>query len=150
MRNDIAAWPPSACRGLVARALQELGGIDVLVSNAAYQRTREAIEDIPDEEWDHTLATNLSAMFHPVTAAVPHMKPGAAIIGSSSVNSDMPNATLLPYAVTKAAIANRPRTWRASATTSRSPGPGSRPSSSRSPCSWRAMTRATSPAPASR
>ena len=68
--------------------------------------TRESLEDIPDEEWDHTIATNFSAMFHLCKAAVPHMKAGASIIGSSSVNSDSPNPTLAPYAATKAAIAS--------------------------------------------
>jgi NAD(P)-dependent dehydrogenase (short-subunit alcohol dehydrogenase family) len=97
---------PAHCRQVVARAVHELGGVDVLVSNAAYQMTREQIEDIPDEEWDHTLATNLSAFFHLAKAAVPHMRPGASIIGSSSVNSDMPKPTLMPYAMTKAGIAN--------------------------------------------
>jgi NAD(P)-dependent dehydrogenase (short-subunit alcohol dehydrogenase family) len=58
--------------------------------------THESIEDVPDDEWDHTIATNLSAMFHLVKSAVPHMPPGAAIIGSSSVNSDMPSPTLAP------------------------------------------------------
>jgi NAD(P)-dependent dehydrogenase (short-subunit alcohol dehydrogenase family) len=58
------------------------------------------------DEWDRTLAINLSAMFHVCKAAVPIMKPGASIIGSSSVNSDAPNPTLMPYAATKAAIAN--------------------------------------------
>ncbi len=97
---------PQHCREVIAKAVDELGGIDVLVSNAAYQMTRTAIEDIPDDEWDHTLATNLSAMFHLCKAAVPHMQPGASIIGSSSVNSDAPQPTLLAYAATKAAIAN--------------------------------------------
>jgi hypothetical protein len=97
---------PAHCRQVSARAVEELGGVDVLVSNAAYQMTRESIEEIPDEEWDHTLATNLTAMFHLVKAAVPQMRPGASIIGSSSVNSDDPSPTLMPYAMTKAGIAN--------------------------------------------
>jgi hypothetical protein len=97
---------PAHCRQVIARAVEELGGVDVLVSNAAYQMTRESIEEIPDEEWDHTLATNLTAMFHLVKAAVPQMRPGASIIGSSSVNSDDPSPTLMPYAMTKAGIAN--------------------------------------------
>ena len=97
---------PQHCRDLIARAVEEFGRIDVLVSNAAYQMTRESLEDIPDEEWDHTIATNLSAMFHLCKAALPHMPAGSSIIGSSSVNSDMPNPTLAPYAATKAAIAN--------------------------------------------
>jgi NAD(P)-dependent dehydrogenase (short-subunit alcohol dehydrogenase family) len=97
---------PEHCRGVIRQAVEELGGIDVLVSNAAFQMTHDSIEEIPDEEWDYTLATNLSALFHLAKAAVPHMKPGASIIGSSSVNSDMPSPTLMPYAATKAAIAN--------------------------------------------
>lgn len=75
-------------------------------SNAAFQMTHESLEEIPDDEWDHTLAVNLSAMFHLCKAAVPHMRPGASIIATTSVNSDMPVPTLLPYDVTKAGIAN--------------------------------------------
>jgi NAD(P)-dependent dehydrogenase (short-subunit alcohol dehydrogenase family) len=104
VRGDVA--DPQHCRDIVARAVDELGKVDVLVSNAAYQMTRESLEEIPDEEWDHTFATNVSALFHLCKAAVPHMAPGSSIIGSSSVNSDMPNPTLAPYAATKAAIAN--------------------------------------------
>jgi NAD(P)-dependent dehydrogenase (short-subunit alcohol dehydrogenase family) len=97
---------PQQCRDLVAKTVEELGGIDVLVSNAAFQMTHESLDEIPDDEWDHTIATNLSAFFHLAKASVPHMKPGSSIIGSSSVNSDMPSPALLPYAATKAAIAN--------------------------------------------
>jgi NAD(P)-dependent dehydrogenase (short-subunit alcohol dehydrogenase family) len=97
---------PQHCRDIIARAVSELGRVDILVANAAYQMTRTSLEDIPDEEWDYTLATNISAMFHLCKAAVPHMGPGSSIIGSSSVNSDMPSPTLAPYAATKAAIAN--------------------------------------------
>jgi NAD(P)-dependent dehydrogenase (short-subunit alcohol dehydrogenase family) len=68
--------------------------------------TRTSLEEIPDEEWDRTFDTNVRAMFHLCKAAVPHLKPGSSIIGSSSVNSDMPSPTLAPYAATKAAIAN--------------------------------------------
>lgn len=104
VRGDLA--DPQQCRAVVERAVQEWGRIDILVSNAAFQMTHESVEEIPDEEWDHTLATNLSAFFHLVKAAVPHMRPGSSIIGSSSVNSDTPSPTLMPYAATKAAIAN--------------------------------------------
>jgi hypothetical protein len=97
---------PQHCRDVVAKAVAEFGRIDVLVNNAAYQMTHESLEEIPDEEWDHTIATNLSAMFHLCKAALPHMRSGGSIIGSSSVNSDSPNPTLAPYAATKAAIAN--------------------------------------------
>ena len=96
---------PALCRELVQRTVDELGGIDVLVSNAAFQMNREALEDTPDEEWTRTIATNLDAMFHLTKAALPHMQAGASIIGTSSVNSDDPKPTLLPYDVTKAGIA---------------------------------------------
>lgn len=94
------------CRDIIDRAVEEWGRVDILVNNAAFQMTHESLGDIPDEEWDHTIATNLSAFFHLAKAAVPHMPPGSSIIGSSSVNSDMPSPTLAPYAATKAAIAN--------------------------------------------
>jgi NAD(P)-dependent dehydrogenase (short-subunit alcohol dehydrogenase family) len=88
------------------QAVEEFGRINILVSNAAYQMTHETVEEISDEEWEYTFATNVSAMFYLVKAALPHMGPGSSIIGSSSVNSDMPSPTLAPYAATKAAIAN--------------------------------------------
>ncbi|MDV8001412.1 SDR family oxidoreductase [Rhodococcus sp. IEGM 1408] len=97
---------PAHCRAAVQQTVDGLGGIDVLVSNAAFQMSRESVSDIPDDEWDYTLATNLSAMFHLVKAAVPHMGPGSSIIASSSVNSDMPPPALLAYNVTKAGMAN--------------------------------------------
>ncbi len=102
--GDVA--DPAHCRAIIDRAVTEFGRIDVLVSNAAFQMSHNSLEEISDEEWHHTLATNLSAMFHLCKAAVPHMRPGASIIGSSSVNSDSPSPTLAPYAATKAAIAN--------------------------------------------
>ena len=97
---------PQHCRDIVARTLAEFGRIDVLVSNAAYQMSHESLEEISEEEWDYTLATNVSAMFHLCKAAVPNMPAGSSIIGSSSVNSDAPSPSLVPYAATKAAIAN--------------------------------------------
>ena len=97
---------PQHCRGIIATTVNELGSVDVLVHNAAYQMSHDTLEEISDEEWDHTWATNVSAMFHLVKAALPHMPAGGSIIGSSSVNSDSPSPTLAPYAATKAAIAN--------------------------------------------
>lgn len=94
------------CRKVIDTAVDEFGKIDILVSNAAYQMTHQSLDEISDEEWDYTFKVNIGAMFHLVKAAVPHMAPGSSIIGSSSVNSDMPNPTLAPYAATKAAIAN--------------------------------------------
>ena len=97
---------PQHCRDVVARTVAELGRIDVLVNNAAFQMSHETLEEVPDEEWDHTMAVNLSALFHVTKAALPHMGEGGSIINSSSVNSDQPSPQLLPYAATKAAIAN--------------------------------------------
>ncbi|MEC5198237.1 NAD(P)-dependent dehydrogenase (short-subunit alcohol dehydrogenase family) [Arthrobacter sp. PL16] len=97
---------PATCRAVIDTAVEEFGRVDILVSNAAYQMSHESIEEIPDEEWDYTLATNLSAFFHLTKAVLPHMGPGGSIIGSSSVNSDNPVPTLLPYSATKAGIAN--------------------------------------------
>ncbi len=104
VKGDIA--DPQHCRDIIKTAIDELGGVDILVSNAAYQMTHETLDEISDDEWAYTFDTNIGAMFHLCKAAIPHMKPGSSIIGSSSVNSDMPNPTLAPYAATKAAIAN--------------------------------------------
>jgi NAD(P)-dependent dehydrogenase (short-subunit alcohol dehydrogenase family) len=104
MPGDLA--DKAFCRSVIERAMEEFGQIDVLVNNAAQQMTYESIEDIPDEEWDRTFAVNITAMFHLCKAAVPHMKPGASIINTSSVNSDKPSPNLLAYATTKGAIAN--------------------------------------------
>ena len=97
---------PAHCRGVIERAVAEFGGIDVLVSNAAFQMTHGDLEEISDEEWDYTFRLNVGAYFHLVKAALPHLGSGSSVIGSSSVNSDMPSPTLAPYAATKAAIAN--------------------------------------------
>jgi len=102
--GDIA--DPAHCRAIVDQAVQAFGRIDVLVNNAAFQMTRESIEEIPDEEWDYTFQVNITAMFHICKAAVKHMKPGSSIINTSSINSDKPKPTLLAYAATKGAIAN--------------------------------------------
>ena len=97
---------PGHCRAVVDRAVSELGGIDILVSNAAYQMSHDSLDEITDEEWDYTFRLNIGAYFYLVKAAMPHLSAGASVIGSSSVNSDMPSPQLAPYAATKAAIAN--------------------------------------------
>jgi NAD(P)-dependent dehydrogenase (short-subunit alcohol dehydrogenase family) len=97
---------PAHARAVIDRAVEEFGRIDVLVSNAAFQMTHDTIEEVTDQEWDYTFKLNVAAFFTLVKAALPHMKSGSSIIGSSSVNSDMPSPTLAPYAATKAAIAN--------------------------------------------
>jgi len=92
------------CQQIVERAIAEFGQIDILVNNAAYQMTRDGIGDISTDEWDHTLKTNLYAMFWLCKAALPKMKEGGAIINTSSIQAYQPSPTLLAYATTKGAI----------------------------------------------
>ena len=94
------------CRKIIDKAVSELGGIDILVNNAAHQASFKTIEDISDAEWELTFRVNIHAMFYLTKAAVPHMKPGSAIINTASINADTPNPTLLAYATTKGAIQN--------------------------------------------
>jgi len=84
------------CRQIVEQAVAELGGIDILVNNAAHQASFKEIEDISDEEWELTFKVNIHAMFYLTKAAVPHMKPGSAIINTASINSDTPNRRSWP------------------------------------------------------
>ncbi|UTS87431.1 SDR family oxidoreductase [Rhizobium anhuiense] len=97
---------PAHCRQIVETAVKELGGIDILVNNAAHQASFKTIDEISDEEWELTFKVNIHAMFYLTKAAVAHMKPGSAIINTASINSDNPNPTLLAYATTKGAIQN--------------------------------------------
>jgi len=92
------------CQELVGRAVRELGKLDVLVNNAAFQRTRESIQEISSEEFDRTYKTNVYAMFYLCKAALPHLPPGATIINTASIQAYQPSPTLLPYASTKGAI----------------------------------------------
>lgn len=94
------------CRELVKKTVDAFGRVDILVNNAAHQMSFAAIEDISDEEWDKTFATNISAMFYLSKAAIPHMKEGSAIINTASINADSPSPQLLAYATTKGAIQN--------------------------------------------
>lgn len=94
------------CKQIVDKALQEFGGIDILVNNAAMQITHETLQDIPAEEWDRTFRTNVHAMFYICKAAEPHLKPGSSIVNTTSVNAYTPKPILIPYTITKAAIQN--------------------------------------------
>jgi NAD(P)-dependent dehydrogenase (short-subunit alcohol dehydrogenase family) len=92
------------CQALVQKAVDEFGRIDVLVNNAAHQRTVEGIADISSELLDRTFKTNIYAMFWLVKAALPHMPEGASIINVGSAQAYKPSPTLLPYSATKGAI----------------------------------------------
>lgn len=92
------------CQSLVNQAVQEFGGLDILVNNAAYQMNRASIQDISAEEWDRTFRTNIYAMFYLCKAAMPHMRPGSAIINTASIQAYQPSSNLLDYASTKGAI----------------------------------------------
>ncbi len=120
--NDTAKWIEEAggkavlikgdiskeahCQEIIDKAVEAFGQIDILVNNAAFQMAREKLSEIPSEEWDHTFATNIHAMFYLCKAAEPHMKPGSSIVNTTSINAYSPTPVLLPYAATKGAIQN--------------------------------------------
>jgi len=101
-RGDIR--DEQVCRRQVERCLDELGGIDILVNNAAFQMTHKSIEEISSDEWDRTFKTNIYAMFYFAKAALPKMKAGGAIINTASVEAYQPSPALLAYSTTKGAI----------------------------------------------
>ena len=94
------------CQQLIARAFDELGGLDILINNAAFQTTHDAIEEFTTDEFDRTFKTNVYAMFWLCRAAVPRMPPGSVIINTASIQAYDPSANLLAYAATKGAIVN--------------------------------------------
>src|SRR5215217_5592776 len=92
------------CQALVGRAVDELGGLDVLVNNAAYQMAYESFLEIPPDEIEFVFRTNIIAMFHLCQAAVPRMEEGSTIINTTSIQAAQPSPQLLHYAATKGAI----------------------------------------------
>ena len=94
------------CKELIARAVADLGGLDILVNNAAYQMSQSGIEDITTEQFDRVMKTNIYAMFWLSKAAIPHLAPGSAIINTTSIQAYQPSPQLLDYATTKAGILN--------------------------------------------
>ena len=92
------------CRGLVERAAEELGNLDILVNNAAWQDCGERIEEVSTEEWRRIFATNIEAMFHLSKAAIPRMRKGGSILNTTSIQAYTPSPELLPYAATTGAI----------------------------------------------
>jgi NAD(P)-dependent dehydrogenase (short-subunit alcohol dehydrogenase family) len=94
------------CKQLVDQAVQGLGGLDIVVSNAARQQARSSILDISSEDFDATIKTNIYAPFWIIRAALPHLKAGACIIGTASEQAYDPSPELYDYAQTKAATMN--------------------------------------------
>jgi NAD(P)-dependent dehydrogenase (short-subunit alcohol dehydrogenase family) len=94
------------CTSLVGDAIASLGGLDILIMNAARQQVRESILDISTEDFDATMKTNIYAPFWIIKAALPSLKPGSVIIGTTSVQAYDPSADLYDYAQTKAATMN--------------------------------------------
>jgi len=92
------------CRALVERAVADLGRLDVLVNNAAFQMSYQSFLEIPPDELDFVFRTNVLAMFHLCQAAVPRMEPGSTIINTTSIQAAQPSPQLLHYAATKGAI----------------------------------------------
>jgi hypothetical protein len=91
---------------LIGRTVSEFGRLDILVNNAAFQRTYSSIEEIPLDEWETTLRTNVTAPFRLAKAAVKQMQPGSSIINTTSIQSRDPSAGLLAYATSNGAISN--------------------------------------------
>jgi hypothetical protein len=104
VRGDIQ--DPAHCRSIIQQAVDTFGRLDVLVNNAAFQMSRDSLDEIPEDEFERTFRTNVTAMFHLCKAAVPHMRPGSAIVSTASINADRPKPKLLAYSATKAAIVN--------------------------------------------
>jgi NAD(P)-dependent dehydrogenase (short-subunit alcohol dehydrogenase family) len=96
----------SFCRKMVEDAVAKLGGLDILVNNAARQQSYESIADLPPEEFDATMKTNIYAPFWTIQAALQHLKPGSVIIATASEQAYDPSADLYDYAQTKAATMN--------------------------------------------
>jgi NAD(P)-dependent dehydrogenase (short-subunit alcohol dehydrogenase family) len=94
------------CRRLVEQCVAELGGLDILVNNAAYQMTVDGLADISTEQFDQVMKTNVYAMFWLSKAALPHLREGSAIINTTSIQAYQPSPGLLDYATSKAAILN--------------------------------------------
>jgi NAD(P)-dependent dehydrogenase (short-subunit alcohol dehydrogenase family) len=92
------------CEQTVERAVNELGRLDVLVNNAAFQQHQKSIEDISDEQFERTFRTNIFGYFYMARAAVPHLEPGSAIVNTGSITGLQGSKELLDYAATKGAI----------------------------------------------
>ena len=104
LAGDVA--DPAHCQQLVDTAVQQLGRLDIVVNNAAFQQGADSIDEISVDDWQRHFDVNLHAMFYIVKAAVPHLQPGASIINTASINGKSPKPRQLAYSATKAAIMN--------------------------------------------
>jgi NAD(P)-dependent dehydrogenase (short-subunit alcohol dehydrogenase family) len=94
------------CKNLIEQTVQEFGQLDILVNNAAFQMSRNSLQEISSEEWDRTFKTNIYSMFYLCKAAEQYLKPGSTIINTTSVNAYKAPPQLIPYSATKGAIQN--------------------------------------------
>lgn len=92
------------CRNAVEQAVNELGRLDVLVNNAAFQQHQESLEDLSEDQWEKTFRTNIFGYFYMSKAALPHLKPGSAIVNTGSITGLQGSQQLLDYSSTKGAI----------------------------------------------
>ncbi len=95
---------PQFCRSAIEQVVSELGKLDILVNNAAYQHSQDSLEDVSEEQWDRTFRVNIYGYFYMAKAALPHLKPGASIVNCGSITGMNGSKTLLDYASTKGAI----------------------------------------------
>ncbi|MEJ7556880.1 MAG: SDR family oxidoreductase [Pedobacter sp.] len=94
------------CKLIISQTLEEFGQIDILVNNAAFQMSRDSIQDVSVEEWDRTFKTNIYPLFYLCKAAEPHLRPGSTVVNTTSVNAYKAPPQLVAYSATKAAIQN--------------------------------------------
>jgi len=96
----------SHCEQLIRRVTGELGGLDILVNNAAYSHERASLQEISPEEWDRTFKTNIYPLFWLCRFAEPHLQPGSCVINTASINAYKPSPKVIAYNCTKGAIQN--------------------------------------------
>jgi NAD(P)-dependent dehydrogenase (short-subunit alcohol dehydrogenase family) len=94
------------CKQIINQTLEEFGQIDILINNAAFQMSRDSIQEVSTEEWDRTFKTNIYPLFYLCKAAEQHLKPGSTIVNTTSVNAYKAPPQLVAYSATKAAIQN--------------------------------------------
>ena len=102
LEGDLAE--PEHCRDVVAQTVEQLGGLDIVVNNAAFQAPVDDFTEISDEQWRHTFAVNIDSFFHVTKAALKHLPDGSAIINTGSINGLRGNKTLMDYSATKGAV----------------------------------------------